>query len=122
MGATMLKFMIHFKYSSASWARMLAVSDDRASAVSALLGSLGGRLECIYWDVENASGYVICDLPDSLSAAAALTATTRTGAFKDVEVSELLTQDQLRSVVALAKTTESVYQPPGMAAVEDPLG
>jgi hypothetical protein len=38
----MLKFMVTFNYSSASWARMLAVTDDRSSAVAALVETLGG--------------------------------------------------------------------------------
>jgi uncharacterized protein with GYD domain len=117
-GAMMLKFMVTFNYSSASWARMLAVTDDRTSAVSALVETLGGKLESMYWEVEDAAAHVICDLPDALSAAAAITAATKTGGFKDVRVRELLTQDQLRSVVTLAKTTEGIYHPPGAAAIE----
>jgi len=114
----MLKFMVTFNYSSASWARMLAVTDDRTAAVAALLESLGGSLECMYWEVEDAAAHVICELPDSLSAAAAITAATKTGGFRQVQVRELLTQDQLRSVVLLAKTTEGSYHPPGAAAVD----
>jgi uncharacterized protein with GYD domain len=115
----MLKFMITFNYSNASWARMLAVADDRASAVAALVENLGGKLESMYWEVEDAAAHVICDLPDSHCAAAAITAATKTGGFKDVQVRELLTQDQLRAVVDLAKGTEGIYHPPGAAVVED---
>jgi hypothetical protein len=61
---------------------------------------------------------VVGELPDSLSAAAAITAATRTGAFKDVQVHQLLTQDQLREMVVLAKSLEQIYRPPGVAAVE----
>lgn len=98
---------------------MLTVTDDRTSAVAALLETLGGKLESMYWEVEDSAAHVTCDLPDSLSAAAAVTAATRTGGFKDVRVRQLLTQDQLRSVVSLARTTEGIYHPPGAAAVED---
>ena len=114
----MLKFVIIMRYSSASWARMLKVPDDRASAEAALMEHLGGSLESIYWDVETASAYVIADLPDSVSAAAVIAATTKTGAFKDVHVHEVLTQDQLRDMVALAQSSDAVYRPPGQAAIE----
>jgi uncharacterized protein with GYD domain len=114
----MLKYLMKFNYSSASWARMLAVTDDRTAAVATLLEHLGGRLESMHWEVEDAAAYVIGYLPDSLSAAAAIVAATRTGAFKDVQVSQLLTQDQLREVVDLARSTEGIYHPPGAAAVE----
>jgi uncharacterized protein with GYD domain len=114
----MPKFAMKFTYSSASWARMLTVADDRVSAVSDLLEHLDGKLDDMYWEVEDTAAYVIGELPDTLSAAAAVTAATRTGAFKNVQVHQLLTQDQLREVVALAKSLEHVYRPPGMAAVE----
>lgn len=114
----MLKYVVVFVYSSASWARMLKVPEDRASAEAALLEHLGGSLDSIYWEVETASAYVIADLPDSVSAAAAITAATKTGAFKEVHVHEVLTRDQFREMVALARSTDQVYRPPGQAAVE----
>ena len=114
----MLKFLMTFTYSSASWARMLKVPEDRAAAVSALMEHLGGSLESIYWEVETASAYAIADLPDSVSAAAVIAAATRTGAFRDVHVHEVLTQDQLRDMVALARSSEDVFRPPGQAAIQ----
>jgi uncharacterized protein with GYD domain len=113
-----LKFVIIFTYTSASWARMLKVPDDRVSAESALMEHLHGSLEAIYWEVETASAYVIGNLPDSVSAAAVITAATKTGAFKEIHVHEVLTQDQLRDMVALAQSTDQVYRPPGQAAIE----
>jgi uncharacterized protein with GYD domain len=114
----MPKFVIEMNYSTGSWARMLTVTDDRAAAVAALCEHLHGKLNEMFWEVENASAYVIADLPDSVSAAAAVTAATRTGAFREVKVHEVLTQDQLREVVALARTSKDVYRPPGTAAID----
>jgi hypothetical protein len=92
---------------------MLKVNDDRTSAVATLLEYLGGKLESMYWEVEDAAAHVICSLPDSLAAAAAITAATKTGGFKDVQVRHLLDQDQLREVVALAKSSDGLSYPPG---------
>jgi uncharacterized protein with GYD domain len=114
----MLKYVMKFVYSSGSWARMLKVPEDRASAVAALMQHFGGSLESIYWEVETASSYVTADLPDSVSAAAVIIAATHAGAFREVHVHEVLTQDQLRDVVALAKSSEDVYRPPGQAVIE----
>ena len=100
---------------------MLKVDEDRASGVAALIEHLDGSLESIYWDVETTSAYVVADLPDSVSAAAVIAATTKTGAFKDVHVHEVLTKDQLRDTVALAQSSDDVYRPPGQAAVERDL-
>ena len=109
----MLKFVMVFTYSSASWARMLKVTEDRAAAVKALIEHFGGSLESIYWEVETASAHVIADLPDSVSAAAVITAATKTGAFKAVETHQLLTQKQLLDMLALAKDTAEVFEVPG---------
>jgi uncharacterized protein with GYD domain len=114
----MSKFMIKANYSSASWARMLTFSDDRPATVAALMEHLGGKLDAMYWEVDDAAAYAIGDLPDPVSAAAIVTAASRTGAFKDVHVHQLLTLDQLRDMVALAKSLEQVYSPPGAAATE----
>jgi uncharacterized protein with GYD domain len=117
----MPKFVMTFNYSSGSWARMVEVADDRYAAVSALMEHLHGSLELMYWGVENAQAYVIANLPDSLSATAAITAALKTGAFRDVEVHEVLTQDQLREVVMLAKSSGVFYHPPGAAVFEREL-
>jgi uncharacterized protein with GYD domain len=114
----MLKYLMKFNYSSASWARMLAVTDDRSSTVAALLEHLGGKLESMHWEVEDAAAYVIAYLPDSLCAAAAVVAATRTGGFKDVQIYQLLTQDQLGEVVTLARSSEGMYHAPGASAIE----
>ncbi|HEY7323231.1 MAG TPA: GYD domain-containing protein [Streptosporangiaceae bacterium] len=114
----MLKFVATFTYSSASWARMLKVEEDRAAAVGALLEHFGGSLESIYWDVRTASAHITADLPDSVSATAVIIAAAKTGAFKDVNVHEVLSQDQLSDMIALTRSSEGVYLPPGAAAAE----
>jgi len=118
----MSRFMIKSTYSSASWARMLKVADDRTRAVRVLVESLGGSLDRIDWDAQNGAAYAVADLPDSVTATAILTATARTGAFVSVEVHELLTQEQLHDVLMLARDAAQVYEPPGSAAVDPDLG
>jgi uncharacterized protein with GYD domain len=117
-GTSVLKFVMKFTYSNASWARILKAPEDRTSSVAALMEHFSGSLESIYWEVETASAFVVVDLPDSVSAAAVIATTTKTGAFKDVNVHEVLTQDQLEDVVALAKSSDDVYYPPGWLRAE----
>jgi uncharacterized protein with GYD domain len=114
----MPKFVAILTYSSASWARMLKLPEDRASVVAALMDHLHGSLEAIYWEVETTSAHAIVDLPDSVTAAALITAVTKTGAFREAHVHEVLTEDQLRDMVALAHSAGDVYRPPGHAAID----
>jgi len=62
-----LKFVIIMRHSSASWARMLKVPEDRASEVAHLMEYFHGSLEAIYWEVETGSAFVIANLPDSVA-------------------------------------------------------
>lgn len=47
-----------------------------------------------------------------------VTAATKTGAFKEARVHEVLTQDQLHEMVALAESSEGIYRPPGSEAAD----
>lgn len=109
----MPKYITICTYSSGSWARMINSPGDRTTAVHQTLESLGGSLECIYWVLGTHDGYSIVDLPDSVSAEALMAAMTKTGAFKSVEVQELLTQQQLIATLDLAKDAAEVFEAPG---------
>ena len=118
----MCKFMIKFDYSTGSWARMARVTDDRTAAVTAMMDSLGGSLQAIYWDAQKCAAYALVDLPDSVSAAAAVTAAASTGAFVGVEAHELLTEHQVHDALTLAKVAGKAYHAPGISAIEPVLG
>ncbi|MGN6790974.1 MAG: GYD domain-containing protein [Streptosporangiaceae bacterium] len=113
----MSKYMFTAHYSNASWARLVQGSDDRAVAFDTLLRSLGGSLDVIYWTVRDGAARAIADLPDAMAAKAVVTAIVKTGAFSAVEVDELLSQDQLRDTLMLARSAEPFYEAPGHSAV-----
>ncbi|HKD87665.1 MAG TPA: GYD domain-containing protein [Streptosporangiaceae bacterium] len=110
-------FVIIFDYSSAAWARMLKVTDDRVSAISTVMDHFHGSLIGAYWEVRTASAWIIANLPDSVTAAAVITAATKTGAFKGIQVHEVLNQHQFIDMKALAQSADGVYRPPGLDAV-----
>jgi uncharacterized protein with GYD domain len=97
---------------------MLKVTDDRTSAIRDLMESLGGSLIAIYWSVEDASAFTLADLPDPVTAAAIITAVTRTGSVVGVEAHELLTQEQLHDALVLGRDSSKVYRAPGSKAIE----
>jgi len=109
----MPKFIVVGSYSSGSWARLIRSMDDRIALVRSFAEALGGSLECIYWEASTRTVYAIADLPDSATAVAATAVLSKTGAFKDVESHELLTQEQLSDVLALAGDVAQVYHVPG---------
>jgi len=114
----MANFMIKMTYTTGSWARMLKVTDDRTSAVRKMLEAVGGSLERMWWDAESCTAYVVADLPDAVTAAGVITATTKSGAYTRVEAHEMLSQDQLHDALALAKLATDVFHAPGDAALD----
>jgi uncharacterized protein with GYD domain len=109
----MTKYAFFFSYTSDTWARMINTPGDRTAAVRRLLDTLGGSLESIYWMFGTHDGIVIADLPGSVSAAALSVAVAGTGAFKQVQTHELLTQEQLDQTLQMAKNASPAYQRPG---------
>ena len=112
----MPKYIFIGSYSSGSWARMMRTMGDRVAIGRTFAKSLGGSLECLYWEVSSRTVYAIADMPDSSSAAAAAAAISQTGAFKNVEGHELLTQEQLGDVLLVAEDAAKLYEVPGQPA------
>ena len=113
------KFLFICSYSPGSWARMIRISDNRVEAGKKLVEALGGTLESMLWEVSTRAVYAVADMPDSETAAAATAVLTHTGAFKNVESHELLTQDQMSDVLQLASEVQDVYTAPGQALLDD---
>jgi uncharacterized protein with GYD domain len=112
------KYMFTAHYSSGSWARMVKGPDDRTAASRALIESLGGSVDQIYWTADDGAAHTIAELPDLVSARTVVNTAARTGAFTSVKVQELLTQDQLRDTLILTRSAQQFYEAPGKAAVE----
>jgi uncharacterized protein with GYD domain len=58
-------------------------------------------------------GMVVLDAPDSLSAAAASVTAMSTGAFRSVQTHELVSQDQLETLLGRAAAATASFPPPG---------
>jgi uncharacterized protein with GYD domain len=112
-GGTMPKYLTTFTYSSGSWARMIDRPEDRTTAAQNVVEALGGTLECIYWQMNSEDGLAIADFPDSIAANAVQAAIVKTGAFKSVDMHELLNKEQLRESLVLARDATQVYEVPG---------
>jgi uncharacterized protein with GYD domain len=97
----------------------MRISEDRVKAVQDLLASLGGSLDSTYWEVSARAVHALINLPDSSSATAVAAVLTHTGAFKNVEVHEVLTQEQFNEVLELADSVSDVYTPPGQPLMKN---
>ena len=114
-GGIMPKYFGNFTYSSGSWARLIDRPEDRTQATEKVIEALGGTLECMYWRMDSEDGVLIADFPDSVAVSAVQTAIFKTGAVKSLDVYELLTKQQLRDRLVLARDATQVYEVPGQS-------
>jgi len=81
---------------------------SRLEAGRAAAASVGGTMECYYFAFGDVDAYAIMDLPDD-EAAAALSVAGNAAGLAQIEVTKLLTADQ----VDAAFTRGVLYRPPG---------
>lgn len=107
----MAKYALFFKFTGDTVKGMMDRPSDRAAVVAKLLEGVGGRLESYYLMFGAWDGFVVCEAPDSSSAAAVSLAVTSTGAFAEFETHELIELADLPGI--LAKASSLTYTPPG---------
>ena len=81
---------------------------SRREAVKKMIGSLGGTMEAFYYAFGADDVYLIVDVPDNVTAAAAALAVGSSGAVK-IRTTVLLTPEEMD---AAAKKTVA-FRPPG---------
>ncbi|MFV2102899.1 GYD domain-containing protein [Micromonospora sp. LOL_024] len=80
----------------------------RAEVIKALIENAGGQMEVVYYGFGQADLYVICEVPDSVTAAA-LGIAVRAAGGVDTRMVPLLTAEEIDAAVRLPIT----YRPPG---------
>ncbi len=105
----MAKFLVKASYTTqGAKGIQSAGGGSRSNAVAALAEGLGGKLESFYFAFGETDAYVVLDLPDNQSAAAASMAVNASGGATS-EVVVLLTPDEIDAAAKLSVD----YRPPG---------
>ena len=105
----MAKYLIEASY-TAEGLRGLAKdkASGRQAAVSKAIAAVGGKLDAIYFAFGDKDAYVLCDIPDNVSAAALSMAVSGTGLARTTTI-PLLTVDEVDQALSKAIT----YKGPG---------
>lgn len=109
----MAKYLINFSYTAEAWAKMIQNPTDRSAATKAVLEPMGGTLECFYFTFGERDGFVIVEVPDADSAAAAAIAVASTGSFRSVTSQELIDPQRMVEVLGKAGRGLGAYPAPG---------
>jgi len=106
-------YMTGFDYEGQAWRLMVERPEDREAAARAVVEAAGGRLLSWYWMFGKHDGMLIFEAPSDEAAAAVLAAVAASGRVKRLQTSRLLTSDEARGAMALAKDLATAYAPPG---------
>jgi uncharacterized protein with GYD domain len=105
----MPKFLVEVKYSPDGAKGVIAEGgSSRVAASKTLIESLGGSIETFYFAFGEADAYIIADMPDNVSAAAAALAAKASGGVMSRMV-VLLTADEIDA----AAKKQGTYRAPG---------
>ena len=105
----MPKYLVEVKYSLDGAKGLMAEGGaSRVAASNTLIESLGGSLETFYFAFGEVDAYIIADMPDNVSAAAAALAARASGGVIS-RIVVLLTPDE----VDAATKKHGNYRPPG---------
>ena len=105
----MAKYLVQASYNASGVKGLLNEGGSaRRDAAKQLLESLGGKVEAFYFAFGSTDAYVVVDMPDNASAAAAALAVNSTGAVTS-EVVVLMTAEEVDE----ACQKSSTYRSPG---------
>jgi uncharacterized protein with GYD domain len=105
----MPKYLVQFSYTVQGLAGLLKEGGStRREATRQLVESLGGKLEAYYFTFGQQDGFIIADMPDNASVAAASLIAASTGAV-GTQTTVLLSPEEIDQAVKRS----GKYRPPG---------
>ncbi len=109
----MAKYLIQATYTSEGIKAVIKEGGTaRKEAVTKLFTAIGGKVEAFYFAFGTPDLYIILDLPDNISAAAASLPVNVSGAAK-ANVTVLVTPEEMDQAVQLAQRMMPTYRAPG---------
>jgi uncharacterized protein with GYD domain len=107
----MTLYLSKFRYTPATWARLIEHPEDRRTAARTYIESVGGTLHGFWYAFGEYDGYTLWEAPDNVSMAAVALALGGGGALGTLETTVLLTVDE--TLDALGRAGQVRYRPPG---------
>ena len=95
-------YLIEGSYTTDAIANMIAMPDDRVSAVKALVEGAGGKLHHMFFTFGDTDFVVICELPDDKAAMALALAASAPGHLRSLRTRPLITADDARAAMDMA--------------------
>jgi uncharacterized protein with GYD domain len=104
-------YLTRFSYTPETWARMVKNPEDRRTAATKYIESVGGKLHGFWYGFGEYDGYNLWEAPDNVSMAATALAIASGGALSSIHTTVLLTVEE--TIAALEKASAISYRAPG---------
>lgn len=104
-------YLTRFSYTPETWANLVQNPEDRRTAATQYIESVGGRLHGFWYAFGDQDAYSVWEAPDNVSMAATAIAITAGGALSSFQTTPLLTVEE--TLAALEKASSISYRPPG---------
>ena len=109
----MSTYVTYFTYTKDAWRGMVQHPEDREAAAAKVIESAGGTLSAFYWMLGDHDGLVIFEVPNAAAAAGVSAAISASGRVAAIKTVHLLTSEEARASLELAKVVAPSYAPPG---------
>ena len=106
-------YLTRFSYTPATWAKLMQNPEDRRTAATRYIESVGGKLHGFWYGFGQNDGYNLWEAPDNVSMAAVAIAIGAGGALSAIETTVLMSVED--TLAALAKANTVKYVAPGQA-------
>ena len=104
-------FLTRFSYTPETWAKLVKNPEDRRTAATEYIESVGGKLHGFWYAFGEHDGYTLWEAPDNVAMAATAIAIGSGGAISSLQTTALLTVEE--TIAALEKAASISYRPPG---------
>jgi uncharacterized protein with GYD domain len=106
----MAYYLMQLAYTPLGWAALVKSPQSRLQALAPVVERLGGKIVNGWMQFGEYDVVLVCQLPESVSAAALSIAISAGGAVKDVRTTPLLTFEE--GIESLRKAADAEYSPP----------
>ena len=104
-------YLTRFSYTPETWAKLVKNPEDRRTAATEYIESVGGKLHGFWYAFGEHDGYTLWEAPDNVAMAATAIAIGSGGALSSLQTTALLTVEE--TIAALEKAASISYRPPG---------
>ena len=104
-------YLTRFSYTPETWAKLVKNPEDRRTAATEYIESVGGKLHGFWYAFGEHDGYSLWEAPDNVAMAATAIAIGSGGALTSLQTTPLLTVEE--TIAALGKAASISYRPPG---------